>query len=100
MSDLLDRQLARSTRMVGRRVAGEFILVPLVNRSADASVIYGLNHVAAFIWDRLDGRTSGRALIEQIIEAFDVTPDQAQADYRTFVTQLTSVGALEAPESD
>jgi hypothetical protein len=98
--DLLDQLLVRSQRMIGRNVAGEFILVPIVNRSADASVIYSLNGVGVFIWERLDGRQSGHDLVAAIVDTFEVTIDQARADYQAFVTQLTSVGALEAPESD
>jgi hypothetical protein len=98
-SALLDRALERSERVVGRRVAGEYILVPIVGRGADADSIYSLNAVAAFIWEHLDGHTTGHGLVEAVVEAFDVLPEQAREDYEAFVTQLSSLGALRARDS-
>ena len=49
----------RSDRIVGRRIAGEYVLVPLVGRGTDADFIYTLNRVAAAIWEALDGKASG-----------------------------------------
>ena len=91
---LLDERLARSERIVGRRLAGEYVLVPIVDRSADADSIYTLSAVAAFLWERFDGRTSGHALVDQLVAAFDVERGQATQDYVEFVTQLTSLGAV------
>ena len=94
MTDILEAPLARSPNVVGRRVGGEFILVPIVARGVDASAIYSLNEVGAFIWERLDGQTAGQALVGALVEAFEVDAAQASADYRAFVTQLTSLGAI------
>jgi hypothetical protein len=94
MMDPLDQKLARSERVVGRRVAGEYVLVPIVARGADANAIYTLNAVGAFIWERLDGVTTGRSLVTALVDAFDVEPARAQEDYLSFVSQLSSVGAL------
>ena len=94
MTDILEAYLARSPNVVGRRVGGEFILVPIVDRGVDASAIYSLNDVGTFIWERLDGQTSGQALVGALVEAFEVDATRASADYEAFVTQLRSVGAI------
>lgn len=88
--------LARSARIVGRRIAGEYVLVPLVTHGADLDAIYNLNAVAAFIWERIDGRTSGDEIVSALTESFEVTPGQAEADYLEFVTRLGELGAVEA----
>lgn len=88
--------LARSPRIVGRRIAGEYVLVPLVTHGADLDAIYNLNAVAAFIWERLDGRTPGAEIVLALTESFDVTPGQAEADYLEFVTRLGDLGAVDA----
>ena len=90
---LLGRSFARSDRMVGRRIADEFILVPLVSRGAEVDCIYNLNSVAAFIWERLDGSTSGTAVVEALVERFEVDRARATADYCTFLEQLRSIRA-------
>ena len=56
---------ARSERMVGRWVAGEFVVVPLRDRAADLDAIYNLSRVAAYIWERLDGRTPGQEVVRR-----------------------------------
>jgi hypothetical protein len=86
---------ARSARIVGRRIAGEYVLVPLVTHGADLDAIYNLNTVAAFIWERFDGRTSGAGIVSALADAFEVEAGQAQADYLEFVERLQELGALE-----
>lgn len=86
---------ARSSRIVGRRIAGEYVLVPLVTHGADLDAIYNLNAVAAFIWERLDGRTPGAQIVAALIDAFAVEATRAEADYLEFVARLLELGAVE-----
>lgn len=86
---------ARSARIVGRRIAGEYVLVPLVTHGADLDAIYNLNAVGAFIWERLDGRTSGAGIVSALTEAFAVDPDRAEADYLEFLSKLRDLNAVE-----
>ena len=97
MKPSLGHALARSEQMVGRRIAGEYVLVPLVGRGADIDAIFNLNRVGAFIWERLDGRTGGSAVVEALMEHFTVDRATAEADYLRFVEQLKSIGALTVP---
>jgi len=92
----LETAWSRSERMVGRWVAGEFVLVPLRDQAADIDAIYNLSPVAAFIWERLDGRTTGRAVVQAVVERFEVEEDAAAADYLGLVEQLGSIGAVVA----
>lgn len=90
----LDVVFARSDRMVGRRVADEFVIVPIVGRGANLEAIYSLNPVGAFIWESLDGRRSGHAIVEAVIERFDVDHGEAEKDYRDFLAQLLGLEAV------
>lgn len=87
---------ARSARIVGRRIAGEYVLVPLVSHGADLDAIYNLNAVGAFVWERLDGRVSGRDIVQALCAAFEVDEDRAAADYLEFIGQLAVLGAVSA----
>lgn len=91
----LDAVFARSTRIVGRRIAGEYVLVPLVTHGADLDAIYNLNAVGTFIWERLDGRTSGARIVAALTDSFAVEPERAEADYVGFLAQLRDLGAVE-----
>jgi hypothetical protein len=84
----------RSERMVGRRIADEYILVPIVGRGAEVDAIFSLNRVAAFIWEHLDGTASGDAILDSLLQQFDVPRPEAEAHYRGFIAQLLSIRAV------
>ena len=85
---------SRSENVVGRRIADEYVLVPIVRSGADLDSIYHLNRVGAFIWERLDGRTPGGDIVQAVTEEFDVSEAQAEEDYRTFLAKLQSIGVI------
>jgi methyltransferase-like protein len=80
--------------MVGRRIAEEYILVPIVGRGADVEAIYTLNGVATFIWERLDGTQSGAAIVDAIVEQFEADRAAAARDYVQFLAKLVSISAV------
>jgi hypothetical protein len=90
----LDDVFVRSERMVGRRIAEEYVLVPILGRGADADGIYNLNRLGAFVWEHLDGRRDGRTIVERITQAFEVDLPRASRDYLAFVSQLLSIEAV------
>ena len=90
---------ARSARIVGRRIAGEYVLVPLVTHGADLDAIFNLNAVGAFIWERLDGRTTGAAIVSALVDAFDVEEARAREDYVAFVAQLQGLQAVDLAQT-
>jgi hypothetical protein len=99
-TDELGRVYARSEHMVARKIADEFILVPLVGRGADLDAIYSLSKVAAFIWERLDGVRSGRQVVESVVDAFEVAQGRASVDYEELLKDLMEIGAIvEAPST-
>lgn len=97
MTTILAGAFARSERMVGRRIGDEYVLVPLVGRGADIDSIFNLNRVGAFVWERLDGRTPGTAIVDAIVEQFAVDRDTAEGDYLGFLEQLQSIQAVIEP---
>ena len=93
-SPALEDVFVRSERMVGRRIAQEYVLVPILGRGADADGIFNLNRLGAFVWEHMDGRRDGRAIVERITEAFEVDHARASRDYIGFVSQLLSIEAV------
>ena len=90
----LDEAWARSPHMVGRRIGEEYVLVPLAGRGADLDSILNLNRVAAFVWEQLDGETSGSDVVAAVVERFDVERARAEQDYLELVDTLVEVGAV------
>lgn len=90
----LDDVFARSERMVGRRIAGEFVLVPIVGHGAQLDSIYNLNRVGAAIWQLLDGQRRGEDIVKALVARFAVDRATAMADYRRFLGKLISIGAV------
>jgi hypothetical protein len=80
--------------MVGRPILEDYVLVPIVDRAADADGIYDLNPPGAFIWELFDGRRDGHAIVAALTKRYDVERARAGEDYLDFVGKLLSVGAI------
>ena len=90
----LDTAYGRSTRVVGRRIGDEYVLVPLAGRGADLDAILNLNRVGAFIWERLDGVKTGTDVVSALVDRFDVGRSEAEVDYLDFLTTLRELKAV------
>ena len=92
----LETVYAPAPRIVGRRIAEEYVLVPLAGRGADLDSILSLNRTGAFIWEQLDGRRDGSGVVEALLARFDTDRESATRDYREFLAKLESVNAIAA----
>jgi hypothetical protein len=97
-SPSLHEVFVRSERMVGRRIAQEYVLVPILGRGADADGIFNLNRIGAFVWEQMDGRCDGAAIVRRMTQAFEVDDERAARDYLAFVAQLLSIQAVSPAE--
>ena len=90
----LEEAWARSERMAGRRIGEEYVLVPLAGQGADLDGVLKLSRVAAFVWEQLDGETSGSDVVAAVVERFDVERERAEQDYLELVDTLVELGAV------
>jgi hypothetical protein len=88
---------ARSPRMVSRTIGGQCVLVPLAERGADLDSIFNLNRVAAFVWERLDGKRTAGELVDAVVERFDVDRERAEADTLELLETLQEIRAIVPP---
>jgi len=79
---------AHADGLVGREIAGETILVPVRGDLATLQRSFVMNPVAAHVWRRLDGKTSLGAILDEVLERFEVGAEQARADLEEFVADL------------
>ena len=95
-SSYLERRLAKDPSIVDRKIADEFILVPIRQKTGDLESIYTLNEVAARIWELVDGQKRVEEIRDAIVEEFEVGPEEAEADLVELLQQLEQVGAVRA----
>ena len=93
-NDRLESVFAPSDRIVGRRIAEEFLLVPLARQTAQIDSLFNLNAVAAFIWEQIDGRKNGHAIVAALLDRFEVERKTAERDYLSLVDELLALGAI------
>jgi hypothetical protein len=78
-----------------RQLAGEWFLVPIRATPADFRAIFTVNELGALVWEELDGARGLDAILERILERFDVTAGEAEQDLIEFVAQLEGAGLAE-----
>lgn len=81
--------------IVTRSIAGETILVPVRARLADMERLIILDGIGSFVWERIDGRTSRAAILQAILDEFEVEKEPAGKDLDEFVSALTSADLIE-----
>ena len=90
----LDKVYSKSDSIVFRKIADEFILVPIRQNVGDLESIYTLNETAARIWELIDGKMKAGEIKEKIIEEFEVTPEEAEKDIMEHLQQLEEIKAI------
>jgi len=93
-SAYLERRFAKDTAIVSRKIAEEFILVPIRQRAGDVDSIYTVNEVGSRIWELIDGEKSLSEIRDVIIDEFEVSNEEAEKDLIEFLQQLEQVGAV------
>jgi hypothetical protein len=92
--NLLDKVYKKSDSIVFRKIADEFILVPIRQNVGDLESISTLNEVAARIWELIDGKMKVREIKNKIVEEFEVIPQQAEKDLIEYLQQLEGIEAI------
>jgi hypothetical protein len=94
LMSFLDKVYKKSDSIVFRKIADEFILVPIRQNVGDLESISTLNEVAARIWELIDGKMKVREIKNKIIEEFEVTPEEAEKDLIEYLQQLEGIEAI------
>lgn len=89
-----NRRYEKSPSIVARQIAGELLLVPIRKTVGDIDSIYALNEVARRIWELLDGKRSVGQIRDIIVDEFETSPEEAEADVLEFLHELEQVGAV------
>lgn len=80
--------------IIFRKIADEFILVPIRQKVVDLKSIYTLNEVAAFIWEQIDEEKTIGQIKELVEQEFDVAPQIIEADIEEIFSQWAVLGMI------
>jgi hypothetical protein len=79
----------RSENVVFRKVAGEYILIPLVASAADVESIFNLNETGAAVWDKVDGAKSIKDIVAELRAEYEAKGDQLEKDIIALIDEMT-----------
>ena len=85
----------KKSEIVTRKIAGELFLIPVHGKLADMQKIFALTPVAEFVWDKLDGKINTEEISNEILNSFDVQKEEADADLKDFLGQLSDAHLIE-----
>ncbi len=99
-SELKQRAFVQAPNMVSRSIAGEHLLVPVRQGTAEMDYIYMANETGSLILRALDGRRDVSALTRLLCREFEVSEEQAYEDVVSFLSSLVDIGLIcPAPEA-
>lgn len=88
MKEILRRCYKRNPDVVFRKVAGEFLLVPIKQKSADLQSIFTLNETGARSWELIDGKRKLKEVARLITKDFEVDFNKAATDLMELIEGL------------
>ena len=71
-----------------REIVGECILVPVEDTALQFSGIISLKEVGAVIWKGLEAGMDQSALLQKVLEEFEVSEEEARNDLEEFLQML------------
>lgn len=85
----------RKESVVERSIAGESFLIPVCGTPVEMDNIFVLNELGAFIWRRLDGRSTLDDMVGAILDQYEVTRAEAESDLGGLIEKLLAAGLIE-----
>ena len=81
-------------QLIKREIAGDTILVPVGKSVYDSNGLFVLNELGGFLWDRLSEASDAEALVDAVLEEYDVTREEAATDIEAFLDKLREMDIL------
>lgn len=78
-----------------RKVADCYVVVPIGTAVADFNGMINLNEAGAFLWQLLENDTTPDAVVNALLEQYEVDEATAKNDVDKFIAQLREASLLE-----
>ena len=79
---------------IKRKIAGEFILVPIGNTALAFNGLITINELGKFIWENLESSKNEEELLHKILEEYEVEEKEAKEDLDEFLDKLRQVDII------
>jgi len=90
----MDEIYSRNPDVIFRKIADEFILVPIRQKAVDFKCVYTLNGTAAFIWQSIDSVRSISQIQGMVSDEFEVDVSRANSDVSEIMSQWESLSLI------
>lgn len=84
-----------SDKFVLRRVAGEWIVLPVAEKTVNFNGMLTLNETGVMLWKLLQQGSTREELAQALTDEYDVTFEEALADVDEYLSKLEGAGCLE-----
>ena len=78
-----------------RNIAGQYMAVPVGERSSELHGILSLNETGAYLWELLSKEQTNESLIAALLDTYDVSERDASIAVEGFLAQLKWQKVLE-----
>lgn len=92
--------MKRNGKFILRCVADTWVLMPVGAAVVEFPGMIKLNEAGCFLWGLLEKERTEEALIQTLVENYEVTPQQAAEDLEAFLEPLLLTGAVISTEGD
>ena len=76
-------------------ISGSTVVIPVGNRVADFNGMLNLNETGVFLFNLLKNDTTIEALVQSLVDEYEVTKEKANEDVITFVNKLKEADIIE-----
>ena len=77
-----------------RKIADQYMAVPVGTRAKELHGLIGLNETGAFIWERLSRNQTPEEIAKDLCEEYEVEKASAVASVQRFLKKLQTEGIL------
>lgn len=78
-----------------REVAGSHVVLPVGEATIDFNGMASLNETGAFLFERMKEETTEDALVQALLETYEIDEATAKQDVETFVSKIREAGIVE-----
>jgi uncharacterized protein YaiI (UPF0178 family) len=82
-------RIAQADNIIWRRIGDDIVII-----KDDGLATHVLNKTAAYIWELCDGKRGIDEIAVSLYERYDVSPEEARADTRETIVNLTKAGII------
>ena len=78
-----------------KEISGSTVVIPVGNRVADFNGMLKLNETGVFLFNLLKDNTTIEALVQCLVDEYEVTKQKANEDVVSFVNKLKEADIIE-----